>query len=431
MKHTMIPTYIINVKERHDRLAHMRNEFKGRPQFALNIIEAVVHQSGAKGLWLSVLMIIEQAKSKGENYVLICEDDHQFTGNFNEVEFEKFLIETDQKKGDILLGGVHWFNSTFEVGEKLFWVDKFTATQFLVIYSRFFDTLLKSDFLDTDDLDLKISTLTDHKFVIYPFISVQKEFGYSDIRFNSHEALPMNTDFKLTSSLLNHLQKIDKYFRNCPIEVDDNFGNLSIPVFSISNRSASDAIAKQFDNKPEFNIISIKKHAENENKNLWKSHCEIINLAIEKEYDLIIIVTEEHRFSKDYSFNFLVKNILEAFEHGADALFGGGLDFGLGVPISKNRIWVNQIVSTGFVVLFKDIFPKILEYDIYSNEHYELSNVAKNKMTIYPAISINEIFHTNSADETASESQLLITNMFSRTTERLQKMSEAFQRYRS
>ncbi len=74
-----IPTYIINLPTRTDRRKHILNEFKGRPEFELTMIDACTHEVGAVGLWNSILKIIDISTERNEDMVIICEDDHQFT----------------------------------------------------------------------------------------------------------------------------------------------------------------------------------------------------------------------------------------------------------------------------------------------------------------------------------------------------------------
>jgi len=49
-----IPTYIINLKKRTDRLEHIRKEFAHRDEFNITIFEAFEHVTGAIGLWKSI-----------------------------------------------------------------------------------------------------------------------------------------------------------------------------------------------------------------------------------------------------------------------------------------------------------------------------------------------------------------------------------------
>lgn len=57
-------------------------------------------------------------------------------------------------------------------------------------------------------LDFKISELSDSIFVIHPFISVQKEFGYSDVTSKNAEEGYVENLFRGTSQKLDMLKRI-------------------------------------------------------------------------------------------------------------------------------------------------------------------------------------------------------------------------------
>ena len=62
-----------------------------------------------------------------------------------------------------------------------YWVDWFWCTQFIVVYKKLYARILSYNFKDTDTADGVLSGLARFKMVIYPFVSRQKAFGYSDI----------------------------------------------------------------------------------------------------------------------------------------------------------------------------------------------------------------------------------------------------------
>ena len=49
-----IPTYVINLKDRIDRKVHIVEEFRGRSEFSVSIMDAFKHNNGAVGLWLTI-----------------------------------------------------------------------------------------------------------------------------------------------------------------------------------------------------------------------------------------------------------------------------------------------------------------------------------------------------------------------------------------
>lgn len=71
-----LPVYVINMKEREERKQHIVKEFEHKEEFELNLVEASVHPIGAVGLWNSMIRIVKMAKERGDDIIVICEDDH-------------------------------------------------------------------------------------------------------------------------------------------------------------------------------------------------------------------------------------------------------------------------------------------------------------------------------------------------------------------
>lgn len=188
-----IPTYVVNLKERTDRLQHTLKQFEGKPEFEVHIIEACSHEIGAVGLWQSILKIIKQVKDGDDDVIIICEDDHMFTEHYNRERFIQNLIEASEQRVELLSGGIGGFGNAVPVSENRFWIDWLWCTQFIVLYRPIFQKILDFNFTDKDTADGVFSELTSHKMVLYPFISVQSDFGYSDVTRSNNEISGMIT----------------------------------------------------------------------------------------------------------------------------------------------------------------------------------------------------------------------------------------------
>lgn len=184
-----IPTYVINLSERTDRRNNVEIEFKDRDEFELHIVEAVKHPIGAVGLWKSIKGIIKALAQKGEDdVVIICEDDHVFTENYQRDKFLEQVIRCAQLGTQILFGGIGGFGHAIPIDKELFWIDWNWCTQFMVIYRSAFDRILNARFTKNDVADEFLAKIIPNKMVVHPFISRQKEFGYSDITKGNEEA---------------------------------------------------------------------------------------------------------------------------------------------------------------------------------------------------------------------------------------------------
>ncbi len=209
----IIPTYVINLKKRSARKVHISEQFRARSEFNLRFCNGVEHEKGQLGLWESIKKVIRIAKRKDEDVILICEDDHQFTGDYDKDFLIENIIKAHSLGADVLLGGICHFSSSVKAAENLFWIDEFYCTQFMVVFGRFFDQILKEDYDEHMSVDGKISSISANKMVLYPFVSIQRDFGYSDITPRISSELLSATPFYETMSrfeLLNNKHRLYK-----------------------------------------------------------------------------------------------------------------------------------------------------------------------------------------------------------------------------
>jgi GR25 family glycosyltransferase involved in LPS biosynthesis len=209
-----ISAYVINLPDRKDRLEHITEEFKDRPEFNLIIVKAFKDEIGARGLWNTISHIVKEAKAKHEEFVLICEDDHQFTKHYSIDQLLTQVKEAAEQKCDFLAGGISGgFRCAFPVGKNRFWVDGYYCNQFIVLFNSIFEKILSHRFDPALKVDLTISNLTANKMVIHPFISTQKYFGYSDVTKHNEENIDWAVNrFDRASASLEELKQIFYYY---------------------------------------------------------------------------------------------------------------------------------------------------------------------------------------------------------------------------
>lgn len=170
-----IPTYVINLPERIDRRKSVEAEFKDKTEFELHIVEAIKHPIGAIGLWKSITSIIKKVAQKGEDdVIIICEDEHVFTENYQRDKFLDQVMRCAQFGTQILFGGIGGFGKAVPIESELFWIDWNWCTQFMVIYQSAFDKILNTRFTKKDVVDEYLGKIIPNKVVIHPFISLQK-----------------------------------------------------------------------------------------------------------------------------------------------------------------------------------------------------------------------------------------------------------------
>lgn len=434
-----IPAFAINLKKRTDRYNHIRQEFEGKDEFNLTVIEAIEDKEGAAGLWKSIIYILQNHVEEDDEYILICEDDHQFTEAYSAKTFRENIANAKALNADVLLGGISFFSSAIFVSEDLFWIQMFMATQFMVIYKKFVPVLLSIRFKEgmIYAADYNITTASNRKFVTYPFISTQVEFGYSDVTKGNDEEGFITSHFSRANetfqifrkiSLQNYLSQQRLTDRNDCIDLN----TLSIPTYIINLPERTDRrkhILKQFAGKEEFDVTVVEacQHT-NGALGLWLSIRKIIELAVLNGDDVIIISEDDHMFTKDYTKEYLLKNILEAHEQGADMLSGGPSAVGHVLPITENRYWVSSCLAAQFIVLFKKFFTQILEepYGEGIVADIQLSEIAANKMILYPLVSYQMDFGYSDVTQEHNENPGVVQQIFYYTEQRLEKIREAY-----
>lgn len=206
-----IKTFAINVPKRKDRYNHIVSIFSEYTLFDFQVIKCAPHKRGNVSLWLTIKQIIQE--NKNEPYVIICEDDHYFTDDFSEEKLLEYIEKAQKLGADILSGGVSWFDIAVQINTDFFWLKTFNGTQFMVVFQKFFEKIVTMSFRERDSIDFKISSLSENIFVIVPFISKQKEFGYSDVTFLNNERGKVEKLFKKTSERLNLLKKVKTFYK--------------------------------------------------------------------------------------------------------------------------------------------------------------------------------------------------------------------------
>lgn len=209
-----LPVYVINLKDRTERKQHIMEQFQGKPEFALTWVEAVEHSIGAVGLWQSMVKAVQMAEENEDDIMIICEDDHTFTPAYHKEYLLANIIGANEQGSELLSGGIGGFGAAVPVAANRYWVDWFWSTQFIVIFKPLFQKKQNYEFKDTDTADGVLSVLAKDKMTVYPFISIQKDFGYSDVTRTNNEISGMITNhFRKTDMRLRVIHSVAHKFR--------------------------------------------------------------------------------------------------------------------------------------------------------------------------------------------------------------------------
>lgn len=202
-----------NLKPRKERLGSLINEFKKTKVLQLQVVNSISNNNGALGLWYTIQQIVKSRININEDFFIFCEDDHQFTAFYDFNYLEDSIREAIELKADILCGGISWFKTAIQVRDNLFWVDKFSGLQFTIIFKQMYSKITEvKDFGLNDAADYKISELAETKLVMHPFISTQKDFGYSDVTSVNNENGRVERLFVETSERLDILKDVKNYY---------------------------------------------------------------------------------------------------------------------------------------------------------------------------------------------------------------------------
>lgn len=390
-----IKAVIINLSSRTDRRAHVLKEFEGRTEFEVVVVNAIEDPRGAKGLWQTLQHILRTYATR-EACIIVCEDDHRFTSHYNARVFLSLISEAMQNGADVLSGGVSWLNSAVQISPHIYWTEKFSGLQFTVIFRKAYDKILNAHFSETDVADFKICSITENKYFIYPFISNQKEFGYSDVTFKNGVWGTVDELFRKSEANVATLEDIVRFYsrmKEQPIPEElITTTCISTYITGATNSHVAIYIEENFIDRPELQPVFLPVNRGQQGHIL--SSVGVLKTAAAKaiadEEDVVIVCDEFHRFTPSFSAHYLIKNILEAFTQGVEVLFGGGEDFGLVVPIAENRFWVSSVKEPHFIVLFKTSFSKILKMADDSTDTGDdiLSGLSSNKMILCPFVSV-------------------------------------------
>jgi len=440
MKNSSINTYVINLKSRLDRRLHILREFRDKNEFSVQIVDAIKNENGTLGLWLTIKHILQNLIDNKSDYILICEDDHQFTEYYSKNNLFAQIEEARIKNVDLLIGGASATKSLFQVSKSLVWIEGYTGNQFVIIFKHFFQVIIDAKFRENDVADHKLSSLASTIFLIYPFISLQKEFGYSDVTPSNAETGTVTDLFAKSSLAVQYILNSEAFYGFKSVTTNretSNFSEFTIPTYVINLPERVDRlrhIKEQFSGRSEFDVTYINacKH-EIGAVGLWNSIRKVIQMGIDNEDDVLIICEDDHFFTNHYSKEMFFKNILEAHEQGIDVLSGGtsgGFEYCL--PVTDERFWVNHFLATQFIIVYSKFFQKIIDstYDEQVTADNFLSQLTSNKMVFYPFISEQKNFGYSDVTYIHEEIEDLVVKMFDTASNRLSNIQKAYNQYK-
>jgi GR25 family glycosyltransferase involved in LPS biosynthesis len=437
MKEVSIPTYIVNQKNRSERKRRILNEFYEREEFDIHIVEVPEHEAGVIYLWNKIKNIVENCANENNQYILICGDDHQFTKAYSKEVLYNCIEKARKMNADAVLGGVSWFRDAFKATDKLFWVDQFSGIQFLILFDRFFKTILEATFTENATAEHKIGLLSDSLFFIYPFVSTRKEYEYLDNMEKKDAVNLVDNTFKASIGYAQMIEDVSTFYKKRSENVGlkcclEGFDNILIPTYIINLPERTErrkSIEEQFAGRHEFDISFIEacKHKIGA-VGLWLSIRNVISIAMQNDDDVIVICEDDHEFTENYSTQLFLQHIVDASQQSVDYLSGGVASFGIAIPVNMNRYWVSDFTSTQFIVVYRKFFMAILDEPFDDNVKADvlLSEMTSNKMVLYPFISTQKDFGYSDVTPIHNSRKDFVRNMFLNASNRMKVIKEAY-----
>lgn len=436
-----INVYVPNLKHRKDRRLNIEQQFKDKSEFILHVVTPLHAETASNSLWRTFIECLAEAYKNDFDYFIFAEDDLCFTEAYNFQNLSEAITQAINCDADLLSGGVSWVDLLVQMPNKgLFCFNCFTGMQFTVIFKKAYSRILSTKESVDCVTDQWLSKILDRKLVMYPYISIQKEFGYSDVTAINNTKHRVEKLFEKAEKTLHVINKISTYFADTKTDEHNSLSEDEISDFRISTHiihlpernERQKLYNSQFADRKEFKIVSTNACRHQKGAvGLWKSICMAVSKAKKTNEDAVLICEDDHIFTEHYTKDSFVRKVYEAATYGAELLSGGIGGFGNAVPVANGLFWVDWLWCTQFIVIYSQAFDTILEAEFSENDVADefLSKILVNKMVIYPFIS--EQLDLGYSDVTASNNENgKITRHFEEAKsrmERIQKMTSWIQ----
>lgn len=200
--------YYINLKERNDRKIQIENELKEMGWNNYTRFEAIKHENGAIGCYLSHLKLLKHAKEKKLDYIVIMEDDIQFYDkdkyksmlNYffeNNIDYDVLLMTTSTYpyKNCDLINKKYSNTLVNKIDNYIYKINGSLTTTGYIVKNNYYDKIInivnenlnnlinhpnREDLYAIDSIYLKLQK-KDNWLILLPRTVTQRE-SYSNIR---------------------------------------------------------------------------------------------------------------------------------------------------------------------------------------------------------------------------------------------------------
>lgn len=395
-----INVYVPNLPARTDRLESIVKQYEGRNEFSLHILTPVAHEVPSYSLWATFVETVKLEKGNDSDFFVFGEDDHYFTEFYSADALKDAICWALSNDIELLSGGMSWIDLPQQTScRNLFRVAQFSGMQFTIIFKKAYDIILSAEFnVNIDVLDRFLGKILNQKVVMFPFISKQEEFGYSDVTPNNNIPKRVANLFQKAETTLRVLDKVKQHFENINNSIPSQFSEGDINECQISTHiihlperlDRETLLYSQYADRKELSIKSIEACRHTQGAiGLWNSICQAVSQAKVSGEDAVLICEDDHVFTKDYRKDAFFRYVYEAAAYGSDLLSGGVGGFGNAIRVTDELFWVDWLWCTQFIVIYKKAYDTILQADFKETDVADefLSKILLNKMVIFPFIS--------------------------------------------
>jgi len=211
----MDQAYVINLDSRPDRWEKMQERFKGS-KVELHRVSAIKKRPGAYGLILTAIKVLEDAKAKGLQAILLLEDDCLPTPGWQERwELVKKWLDGNPQLWDIYSGGTSSYYYPNEIGHmeniRFFRPKNTFGAHWVYIPARSYDMVINAYKKHKHTTRVKPTFGIDiinryvKRVISYPFVAYQDD-GFSNLKneVRSRKQLFMKTEKSLGRTRKRH-----------------------------------------------------------------------------------------------------------------------------------------------------------------------------------------------------------------------------------
>lgn len=154
-EYTLENVFYINLASRTDRREKVEEELR-KMKWKFERFDAIKHENGRIGCSTSHLRVIEQAKARDLDYVVVVEDDIQFTfpALFNAM-YAEFLKSKESAEYDVLLLAGNLRPPVEMITKHLLRIRKSWTTTGYIVRKHYYDTLIENIREGIEQLTLK------------------------------------------------------------------------------------------------------------------------------------------------------------------------------------------------------------------------------------------------------------------------------------